>query len=273
MKFRVWQQTCYSVGIEMRTIVFMLVAGALSAPAIARDLSPEVLQKAKGFSWQSRKSNNFDFYVETGTFAHRNLDNIARDMELSRGRVEKVLGWPSPQRNSVFIVDSRARMQELVGLETNGLATGSTVFAVYSETIQGLGAHEVCHNLAVSVWGKNKGIWISEGLAVYADDSWQGLPLHSVAKWLLDHDKLVPVKELIDDGKMRKYPDIVTYPELGSFVKFLYEFYGREAVKTLWREGAKGAARAFPGKTLDQVEMEWRDRLAKVDASSLSYKL
>lgn len=49
---------------------------------------------------------------------------------------------------------------------------------------------------------------------------------------------------------------MVTYPEAGSFMKFLYERYGRDAVKALWTQGAESIPKVF-GESLTQLESEW----------------
>jgi hypothetical protein len=256
-----------------RRAVLLVSLGALSGMlAEARILTVHGLRTAKGFSWATRRSAHFDFYVEIGTFAERDFDKIVARMEQSRTGLERLLGAPAGKRTAVFVVASRERMKALIGLEVNGYAIGGLSAMVYSETIKAIGAHETCHILARSLWGGSHGVWINEGLAVYSDDQWRGLPLHSIAKWLLDRDKLAPLKALVPDGWGRKYSDMITYPELGSFVKFVYENYGLQAVKTLWQRGAGGAEAAL-GKSLSQAEMEWRSELAKVDASSLQYAL
>jgi len=238
------------------------------------------LKNKKGFTWISKSSANFNYYFESGTPADRDFDKICAWMEKSRANVERLLGGSFGGKTESFIVDSRARMKQLVGEEGNGFAFGSknsdtsklefVTAMVYGDAIKGIGAHETCHSLAHLLWGKPHGLWMDEGLAVYSDDQWYGHPLHAVAKVLVDKGKLLPVADLLNDNWIKKYPDMVTYPELGSFVKFLYEKYGLDAVKNLWQHGAKNADSAF-GKNIVALETEWRAELAKVDASSIQY--
>ncbi len=237
-----------------------------------RVLSAQSLRTAQGFAWVSRQSAHFDYFFEAGTLAERDIEAIGRSMEKSRAGLEQLLGAALENRNQVFVVDSRARIKALAGRETNGFAFGTASAMVYSTTINALGAHETCHNVARSLWGKPHGQWIDEGLAVYSDDGWHGHPLHELAKWLLDRNKLVPLDDLIRDERFRAYSDMVTYPELGSFVKYVYEKYGRGAVKTLWQRGAGEADRAC-GRTLNQLEEEWRSELGKRDASAIRYRI
>jgi hypothetical protein len=76
---------------------------------------------------------------------------------------------------------------------------------------------------------------------VYSDDKWWGVPLHSMARALLDRKQLVPLKDLVKEGWSRKDSDLTTYPELGSFVKFVYEKQGMDAVKDMWQHGSPRA--------------------------------
>ena len=252
--------------------VFGCVCALLAVETPAKSLSAKALRSARGFSWISDRSENFDYFFEAGTPAARDIEKIKERMEASRARVEKLLGTVPGPRIPAFIVDSRARMKELAGFETNGLATGSVSLMVYNDTINAVGAHEMCHVRAYMLWGKSHGTWVNEGLAVYSDDQWWGVPLHPVARGLLDRGKLIPLKDLVAEGWHKKYPDLDTYPELGSFVKFVYEKYGLPAVRTLWQHGASGAGAAF-GKPLSEVEAEWRLELARIEPGFPRYKI
>lgn len=256
----------------------MCFIATCAAGTSAANPTLQSLKNKKGFTWISKSSANFNYYLEAGTPAERDFDKIAERMEKSRAGVEKLLGGSFGEKTESFLVDSRARMKQLVGEEGNGFAFGSvnpltakTKFVtamVYSDTIKGIGAHETCHVLSHLLWGKPHGLWMDEGLAVYSDDQWNGSPLHLVAKVLLNRGELLPITDLLDNNWTKKYPDLVTYPELGSFVKFLYEKYGLEAMKSLWQHGAKEADSVF-GKNISTLEMEWRAELSKVKVNSI----
>jgi hypothetical protein len=267
--------------ILTRRVVILTCVIAIAAVSISASPTAKSLKNKKGFTWISKSSANFNYYFEPGSPAERDYEKISGRMEKSHASLEKLLGGSTGEKTESFIVDSRARMKQLIGEEGNGYAFGSvnpetskTEFVtamVYSDTIQAVGAHEPCHALAHLLWGKPHGRWLDEGLAVYSDDQWNGLSLHPVAKVLLDKGHLLPIADLLDENWIKKYPDMVTYPELGSFVKFLYEKYGLESVKNIWQNGAKNADSAF-GKNISALEAEWRAELAKVDASSIQYK-
>jgi hypothetical protein len=231
--------------------------------ANARSLTFDALHSARGFTWASHPSAGFDFYFEQRSAAERDIEKVAHTMEASRAHIDELLGGGSSIRIPVFLVDSRARMKDLTGSESNGLAGRAVLAAIYSDTIKAIGGHETCHVLARSLWGNPHGMWINEGLAVYADDQWWGLPLHSVARGLDDRHQLLRLKDLLPGGWDKKYPDVITYPELGSFVKFVYEKYGREAVKEMWQHGTSSE--------FSRMEEGWRAKLAKAEPKSIDY--
>ena len=264
-----------------RRVAFLICFIAISAAGLPFGTpTAKSLKNKKGFTWISKSSANFNYYFEPGTPAERDFDKIASRMEKSRAGVEKLLGGSFGEKTESFLVDSRARMKQLVGEEGNGFAFGSNnpdtsklefvTAMVYSDTIKAIGGHETCHALAHVLWGKPHGLWMDEGLAVYADDQWNGSPLHVVAKMLLNKGELLPIADLLDDHWPKKYSDLVTYPELGSFVKFLYEKYGLDPMKNLWQHGAKDAESIF-GKNISALDSEWRAELAKVNLKSISH--
>ena len=234
-----------------------VLALLLLSSAAARDFSFDSFHSAKGFHWLSDRSAGFDYYFEPDTPAERDIEKIKQTMEDTRKKIETLLGQTVSLRIAVFIVDSSARMKELAGAESNGFAAKEIQVVVYNDTISAIGAHETCHILAAAAWGRPSAQWITEGLAVYADDRWWGLPLHSVAKGLLDHKDLIPMKDLARKGRINKYPDWESYPELGSFVKFIYETQGRDVVLEMWRHGAP--------RDLRDMEIQWLGEVAKAE--------
>lgn len=229
-----------------------------------RSLTFKALHSAPGFSWASDQSPGFDYYFEQGGLAARDLDKIKSVMEQSRAHIDTLLDKKATLKIAVFVVDSGRRMRDLTGTEANGLAGASTLAAVYNDQVKAIGPHEICHILARDAWGRPHDSWINEGLAVYSDDQWWGLPLHSVSRGLLDRGQLIPLSEFVHGRWNRKYPDVITYPELGSFVKFVYETRGRAALEEIWHHGA-------PGNLVD-LEQQWRSELRKVQPMSVQYR-
>jgi hypothetical protein len=141
---------------------------------------------------------------------------------------------------------------------------------VFGEKINASGSHELMHVMANNTWGMKPKPWLNEGFATYSDDRWHGYGLHDLSKFLLLERKLIPLEKLIDD--FRGHNDMISYPQAGSFVKFLYETYGSEKVKQLWAKGsAKDLARIL-GHDVTSLEKAWHQKLIEADASRVQYK-
>jgi hypothetical protein len=90
-------------------------------------------------------------------------------------RILELLGEQSySEKIHIFAVGSRARMKALIGRESNGHAftDDQTVCCVFSDKIRAGGAHELMHVITWNRWGRMKPdrAWLSEGLAVYAEE-------------------------------------------------------------------------------------------------------
>ena len=242
----------------------LIITCATVAAQVPKQFRPEVLKDKQGFQWRERHSARIDFYFESGSPAERDIAKIDSNLEQSYSHILQLLGsGPANFRLQSFIVDSRTRMKQLCGRESNGLAVGSVFLFVYGEPVKAWGPHEPCHLLSQHFWATPHGIWLTEGLAVYSGDEWQGHPLHSVCKQLRAQGKLVPITELFDETKWSQLSEMVSYPEAGSFIKFLYEKYGMSDVRAIWTTGAKGIPQVF-GKSAEQLQAEW---LAVIDGS------
>jgi hypothetical protein len=247
-----------------------ILACASMVCAIAASLSPEALRTRHGFVWKTDRSATFEYHFEPSSTAEREIEKIKTTMEQSRSHVVALLGEKTgPPGVPVFIVETRHRMKELTGTPQNAWSTPKVIAFIYGAQAKAIGAHEDCHILARHFWGSPHADWLDEGLAVYSDDEWWGHPLHGVAKLLLERGQLIPIAALLKSG-WRKQSDLVTYPETGSFVKFMYEKYGLDLVKQTWKGGSSQILQIF-GKKVDDLEQEWRATIAAADASGIQY--
>ncbi len=125
------------------------------------------------------------------------------------------------------------------------------------------------HVMAGNAWKGKPKFWINEGFAVYSDEMWYGFPLHDLNKYLLLEKKLIPLGELIEN--FRYYSDMVSYPQAGSFVKYLYEQYGVDKIKDLWKSGAAKNFKRVLGKDIAALEKDWHGKLMEADATKIKY--
>jgi hypothetical protein len=261
-------------GILVPAILALMLAetpcGLLALP----QASPSKFLKRHGFSWRTEETAHFLIHYEANSFAEKELGALTRAHEHAVPRILELLGESAPpEKIHIFAVEDRARMKALTGRETIGQAIGdqNSICCVFSKSTQAVGAHEVMHIISSKKWGGRKSglVWLGEGLAVYADDNWRGYNLHALCRYLRDSGKLVPLGHLM--GKMTSYPYMISYPECGSFVKFLYERYGREKLKELWKAPRVDNMHLIFGKDLSGLEAEWHTVINGADARSIQY--
>lgn len=164
----------------------------------------------------------------------------------------------------------RAQMGALTGHgNTNGYAEPSLNVL---HTINRTETHEVVHVYA-GPWGFPVALFV-EGLAVayqtnpQAGDfvpKWSGTPLHDAARQLKATGQLIPVAAITETTAFRAQNELVTYPESGSFVRFLIDTDGIAMMRRLYGampgDASSATARAafleVYGYGLDEAEARW----------------
>jgi len=236
--------------------------------------SPSNVLKNQNFSWSVDSSKHVKYYYPSNSLAAKDLEKIKDITEKGISRILMLMHEEDYHvRIHYFIVESRDKMKELINAETNGAANWkyNGVYYVYGDSIKSGGPHEFNHVIASTMWGIGKvNRWVGEGFADYADNKWNSYDLHSLCKYLLDEQKLLPIEKL--DNRFSEYNDLITYPESASFVKFLYERYGWEKFKQLWQEGSENIMSIY-GKSLSELEKEWIEEIKKSNSSNIDYKL
>jgi hypothetical protein len=232
--------------------------------------TPRDLARARGFRWVNDSSEHFLLHIEQGSALEHRRDLLKVRLEEMRRRVLRRIGesdYPTPIH--VFVVGARARMRPLIGRSTNAIAfhRSHVMAMVVTENWGAAAAHEMFHIFAMNLWGVGP-VWLNEGVGVYMDGQWLGNDLHATARYLADQNALIPFDRLRKD--FRNSDELASYPQAGSFAKYLFERYGLAAVKALWLDDATEFER-ITGATLPQVEQSWRDYLTTVDATKVRY--
>jgi hypothetical protein len=120
-------------------------------------------------------------------------------------------------------------------------------------------------------------LW-SEGLAVaFQTDPaagdllprWNRVPLDDHARAFKAQGRLIPIAELLTTPTFRRFDSNVTYPQAGSFVRFVLDSCGLSGVKRLFAsgspsDGAESVTAQFEaacGRTLQETEAAWLRKL------------
>lgn len=255
---------------------FSLILALLNVAAVSALASPSAdkLLKLPGFTWKSVVTQHLRLHFEPSTLAETRIEDLKRWQEKAFVRNLQLLKVADyPFQTDIFIVASRERMKRLIGEETNDIAFPATMVTcfVFNERINASGSHELMHVMAGNAWGRKFKPWLNEGFAAFSDDIWYGYPLHDLNKYLLLRGKLIPLEKLIED--FWDYSDSVSYPQAGSFVKYLYEQYGAERIKDLWKNGTTKDLKRVLGKEVSILEKEWHSRLMEADATRVKYEI
>jgi len=236
-------------------------------------ISPQKVFHNKNFTWISDSSKHIKYYFSPNSVVAKNIDSIKVKSERYVARVLSLI-HESDYSTSIDLIftNSLSKQKELTSIASNGLANWkyNAIYYVYGDSLKVLGAHEFNHVIVKNLWGESTTyLWLAEGFAGYSDDFWGKYNLHLLCRYLLDNNKLLPISVLRSD--FDDYSVMITYPESGSFVKFLYEQYGYVRLKFLWQQG-DGSVEAIYGKSFKELEAEWIALLKNYNAQDVKYK-
>lgn len=230
------------------------------------------LEKNKDFEWLVDSSSaQLTFYYEAESWTSLNLELVREKMQGRIDTTQSFIGIENYEaRIFLFIVESRARMKDLIGHETNGSAfyKDNVVTGIASKERRSIfTTHELFHIMAMNEWGVPK-TWINEGMAVYSSGKWHGNDLYQLTKYLYDTNRYVSLKTMIK--KFKKVDNFLSYPLMGSFAKYLDETYGREKVIEIW-QSKSNKLEVITGKSIEELENDWLMKVQEIDYEGIDY--
>ncbi len=255
-----------SIMVMILSSCSLIQIGGYNPPSRTEVLSNSI------YTWISDSTTHFNYYYELNSICTNYIDSTKIYMEKGYPELLEFLGVKNYRSKlNLFMVDSRERIKKIIGMETNGIAKvdDNTVYSVFNSTIKTYGKHEFCHVITCNEWGMYKEIWLSEGLAVNSDNKWWGFEIHSLANYLKARGKLIPIEDVIES--FHKYESFITYPECGSFVKYIKEKYGLDIIKELWKLGRIGFENKL-GKNISEIEKEWIQEINKHNYAKIDYE-
>ncbi len=165
---------------------------------------------------------------------------------------------------------NRSHLDALTGLPGNAWADPVT-FSIH--TIWPTDNHEVVH-LYASRFGSPTALF-SEGFAVAHQvnpvtgdlvPKWSSVPVHTWARRFRREGRLIGIAELLESSDFRRFDDNVTYPEAGSFIRYLIDEYGLDKMLELFRNGSphqtdsevRSIFSAIYGFSVETAEEGWK---------------
>lgn len=249
----------------MRTIAIAVIAATLSA-ACHRALSPTgPTAPSSGLPLsEQRESAAYVFRFSAGDDVDRVWQQAYHEWAIVALQVNV------PQRLTYNKYVSRTHMGDITGRYTsNGFAEPDR-FEIH--TLWRRDNHEVVH-VYTALFGSPVALF-NEGIAVaYQTDPvagdfvarWNMIPVHDHARQFRQQGRLMAIANLTATNDFRRFDPDVTYPESGSFVRYLIDTYGLDRMKRLFQRGTpadpadtvRQQFAAVYGRALADAERDW----------------
>lgn len=219
--------------------------------------------------WKEQETEHYVFHYKAGSLAEKEIQEVIDLQESCFKEITQRLDF-MPERKIVYwLCDTRKELMQMSGYEyeTNGVTyeewDNPTIYAVYNEDVRNVGFHEDVHAIIYEYACPNS-IAIVEGLAMYFDEEWWGIPNELCTRVYLEDKLYQRLRYMIrDDGVFYQADDRIGYPIMGAFTAFLINEYGMEKYKNVYQECDEWG-RAFEhiyGKSLHDLEIEFRDMI------------
>ncbi len=244
----------------------LLVVAAITTAACGDDPPPTA---------PVRGGRPLDQQVETAdiTFIFAEGDGVNTDyMQAYHEWAVPYLGIVMPQRLRYFKYLDMSHMRELTG-QPYGSWADVERYAIHSvERQQG---HEAAHCYSRAIgWPSN---FFTEGIAVAMDvDPYTGeeveffgAPAHTLCRGWLLAGTIYPLRDIVQNDGFDSHQWSQTYPQAGSFTRWLIAEHGLETWKDLFRsigdydstETILAAFESVYGMSLEEAEGRWHDFL------------
>lgn len=190
-------------------------------------------------------SEHYVFHYLADSFAQQQIENIISEQEYCYKMIMKRLRvlplsfpikyflYDSPE--DVGVSYSRYDPEEPVS-PCNGFAhQPDEIHAVFNPEVRCMGFHEDVHLFAAQQIGYPRQTFVREGLAMFFDEVWWGLPNKLWAQALIHEGQYPGLGQVFDNEKFYDLPSELTYPVAGAFTEYLIQVYGQETYNVFYK--------------------------------------
>lgn len=239
----------------IRFVLLWLIMGHFTSNAYSQMRMKEVRLK-----YLQKAIPHFTYYFQKNSLADSAQAFIDRTLPQYRKDILDLMEEPAyPPRIEIFFFSTPAEYAYALNHKKHGvsLAIDQIACFIFSRIFQGYSRHEIAHVISINLWGPSA-LWMEEGFAAWADESFQDKDFHLQAKELLATDSFIAPKTLMKkfekyDGEWRRFV------EAASLLRFIKEQYGIAAIKSSW----KAKTISIPGVTETEVLDAWMAFLKK----------
>ncbi|MHB0756967.1 tetratricopeptide repeat protein [Polaribacter sp. M15] len=204
--------------------------------------------------WDIIESDNFRFYFQK--MSESNKKYFVESREKSFNEINKFFKSKLPKKIDFFVWDSREDAKKILKANLGFSNPHSCIIHSHFQQTKG---HEMTHVISNFIAKKyNKTEFINEGTAVCFDLSNQNKQ-KMVKEWISQQGQKVDIKKIWTD--FRKYPDALTYPLSGLFVRELIDKYGNDKFLTFFPDQTYENAKNIYGKEIDVFINDFENKM------------
>lgn len=193
-------------------------------------------------------SEHYIFHYKAGSAAEKDIALIAKEQEQCFQQICATLQVDYPDQIHYYLLDSPEEVGILFGSNEpiNGFAVWgeNKIYAVYSENIHCIGAHEDAHLISFAL-NAPKSAFIAEGLAMFFDETWWGLPNETWSAYYRSMGRALSVADLLLGDCFYDADCMIAYPIAGAFTKYLIDSFGMDPYLELYQVNGDAYCKAF----------------------------
>lgn len=205
-------------------------------------MQPDQIQREEAFELDKTEvymSEHYLFHYVAGSAAEKDILLIAQTQENCFRKICGTLKIDYTERINYYLTDSPWEVGRVIWDENapcNGCALcgKNKIYATYNDNIKCIGSHEDTHLISFLINFPESDFMV-EGLAMYMDGLWWGVPNEAWAAYYKSKHTNLSVTDLFDNDIFAKYGCTVTYPIAGAFTKFLIDAFGIEQYIELYK--------------------------------------
>ena len=186
-------------------------------------------------------SDHYVFHFQSGSLAEKDIALIAKNQEQCFTKICSVLQMDYRERIHYYFTASPLEIGRVFweeGTPCNGVAlcgrTQAKIYAVYNETVKCIGSHEDTHLISFQI-NYPESDFVVEGLAMFMDGLWWGVPNEVWAAYYKQKRPEMAVLKLLDNNIFATEGCVITYPIAGAFTAYLIDTYGIENYLCLYK--------------------------------------
>ena len=204
--------------------------------------------------WEIVESENFRFHFQN--MSNSDIKNYISTRELAFQNINKFFESDLPKRIDFFVWNSREDAKRIINANLGFASPGFCVLhSHYQQTV----GHEMTHVISnFSTTIINKTGLINEGTSVCFDQTNQDRE-QRVKDWIKTNNIKISIEQIWANWK--DYPDELSYPLSGLFVKALIDNFGREKFIEFFGNQTYDNAKIVLGEEIDKVIQEFENKM------------